>query len=372
MFRVAVLLLISDMSMKNNLKLKPIGIGSLPHNNAEDAFCVVEKDFSQIPFFPQLANLSRNEDMMVQFLEGLPSFSVDNASQFVLDSENENFLVGLEKFFNDYEEIIADINSPLLEKYAITEKSSSTFKKFENFIENNKPSYAKGQIVGAFTLCTSLKDQNGRAVIYDDTLRDIIVKLLSLKALWQIKRIKAANKETTPIIFMDEPSVSQIGSSAYITVSVQEVINMIDEISKIIRNNGGLSAIHCCGKCDWRIPVKANADIINFDAYNYSQNFVVYHREISKFLNNGGKIAWGFVPTSDGEILKNLSVDILEDKFKNCVKYLTDNGINEKLIIDNSIITSSCGAGGLSVNDAQKAMDLVKELSDRLIERNKF
>ena len=181
----------------------------------------------------------------------------------------------MEDFFNNYEEIIADITSPLLEKYAITEKSSSTFKKFENFIENNKPSYAKGQIVGAFTLCTSLKDQNGRAVIYDDTLRDIIVKLLSLKALWQIKRIKAANKETTPIIFMDEPSVSQIGSSAYITVSGQEVINMIDEISKIIRNNGGLSAIHCCGKCDWRIPVKANADIINFDAYNYSQNFVV-------------------------------------------------------------------------------------------------
>ena len=45
--------------MTNNLKLKPIGIGSLPHNNADDAFCVVEKDFSQIPFFPQLFFLFR-------------------------------------------------------------------------------------------------------------------------------------------------------------------------------------------------------------------------------------------------------------------------------------------------------------------------
>lgn len=358
--------------MSDKLKLQPIGIGSLPHRNAEDAFGIVEKNFSQIPFFPQLANLSRNEDMMVQFLEGLPSFSVDNAFQFVLDSESENFLTGLEEFINDYEEIISDISSPNLEKYAISAKSSSTFSEFENYIKNNKPAYAKGQIVGAFTLCTTLKDQNGRAIIYDETLRDIVVKLLSLKALWQIKRIKTANKDTIPIIFMDEPSVSQIGSSAYLTISENVVINMIDEISNVIRNNGGLSAIHCCGKCDWRIPIKANADIINFDAYNYSRNFIAYHREISKFLNHGGKIAWGFVPTSDGEILKNLSIDNLEDKFKNCVKYLTDNGINEKLIIDNSIITSSCGAGGLNVKDAQTAMDMVKQLSDRLIERNKF
>ena len=97
MFRVAVLLLISDMSMKNNLKLKPIGIGSLPHNNAEDAFCVVEKDFSQIPFFPQLANLSRNEDMMVQFLEGLPSFSVDIVKMKIFLLGWKNFLMIMRK-----------------------------------------------------------------------------------------------------------------------------------------------------------------------------------------------------------------------------------------------------------------------------------
>lgn len=352
--------------MSDNLKLQPLGIGSLPHKNAEDAFEIVKKDFSQIPFFPQLANLNRNEDMMLQFLEGLPAFSTENSQKFVLNSESEDFLLGLEEFFGDYEEIISDINSPLLEKYSISPDSSSTFSMFENFIKDNKPAYAKGQIVGAFTLCTALKDQNGTAVIYDETLRDIVLKLLILKVLWQIKRIKAANSDTTPIIFMDEPSVSQIGSSAYITISEAQVISMINEISKVIKNNGGLSAIHCCGKCDWRIPIRADVDIINFDAFTYAQNFIVYHREISKFLSHGGKIAWGFVPTCDGEILKHLTAQSLSDKFKDCVKYLTDNGINEKLITDNSMITSSCGAGGLSIKDAKIAMDLVKELSDRL------
>lgn len=352
--------------MTNTLKLQPIGIGSLPHKNPDEAMEVVTKDFSQIPFFPQLANISKNEDMMLQFLEGLPSFSVDNSEKFTLNSESEEFLTGLEEFFSDYEEIISDINSPLLEKYAITTKSSSTFEKFEKFIKENKPQYAKGQIVGAFTLCTTLNDQNGRALIYDETLRDIILKLLILKTLWQIKRIKSANSTTTPIIFMDEPSVSQIGSSAYLTISESEVISMLREISDTIKSNGALSAIHCCGKCDWRIPIKTGVNIINFDAYTYGQNFKAYHKEVSKFLNNGGKIAWGFVPTIDGKILKKLNLDDLVEKFHDSVNYLTKNGIDEKLVFDNSLLTSSCGAGSLSIKDAELAMSLVKGLSDRL------
>ena len=352
--------------MSENLKLQPLGIGSLPHKNSDDAMKVVAKNFPQIPFFPQLANISRNEDMMLQFLEGLPSFSPDNNEKFILNSESEDFLSGLEEFFSDYEEIISDINSPLLEKYAITAKSSSTFEKFENFIKENKPPYAKGQIVGPFTLCTSLNDQNGRALVYDETLRDIVVKLLTLKVLWQIKRIKNANSNAAPIIFMDEPSVSQIGSSAYLTVSENEVISMLSEISNVIKSHGAFSAIHCCGKCDWRIPIKTGVNIINFDAYTYGQNFKAYHKEISKFLNNGGKIAWGFVPTLDGEILRKLNVDDLVQKFHRSVNYLTKNGIDEKLILDNSLITSSCGAGGLSIKDAELAMNLVKELSDSL------
>ena len=83
-------------------------------------------------------------------------------------------------------------------------------------------------------------------------------------------------------------------------------------------------------------------------------------------MNNGGKIAWGFVPTLDGEILRKLNSEFLAQKFQDSVNYLTKSGINEKLILDNSLITSSCGAGGLSIKDAELAMSLVKELSDRL------
>lgn len=355
--------------MKNNLKLKSIAIGSLPYKNIAKAMDIVKRDFNEIPFFPQLANFSRNEDMMIQFLEGFPTFNINHSQNFYLDSESEEFYSALEGFYSDYEEIVSDINSPLLEKYAISASTSSTFGEFENIIRQTKPQYAKGQLTGAFTLSGVLTDKNSQALVFDETLRDIVVKHLTLKALWEIKHIKDANNETIPIIFTDEPSISQVGTSAYLTVSEDEVSNMIKEISDAIKSAGAISAIHCCGKCDWRIPINAGVNIINFDAYSFMDNFLAYGNEIAKFLNNDGIIAWGLVPTLSDDILEKLTLNDLEEKFITGVKNLTKLGIDEKLVIDNSLITSSCGAGSLSEKYAQKAMDLINELAQKLKER---
>jgi len=359
------------MNLKK-LKLQALAIGSLPHNDVQQAMLVVKKDFSSIPFFPQLTNVNKNEDMIIQFLEGLPSFLPSKIENFSLDSESDEFFEAVEEFFTDYEEIICETDCEKLEKYAITENFSSSFPEFEKIIKETKPFYAKGQIIGPFTLATSLSDNNGRCAIYDETLRDIIVKLLTLKALWQIKRIKEANSSTTPIIFVDEPSISQLGTSAYLTISEDEVIAMLTEVSDLIKQHGGICAIHCCGKCDWRIPIKSGVDIINLDAYSFAQNLSIYSNEVEKFLNNGGKIAWGLVPTLDSNALETITINDLIEKFQTSVKYLTKKGIDEKLIIDNSLITSSCGAGSLTEKQAQKAMDLVFELSEKLKERFKI
>ena len=356
------------MNQLSNLKLQALAIGSLPHNTVESAMEVVKKDFSEIPFYPQLSNINRHEDMTIQFLEGLPSFLPSNES-FEIDTESEKFFEDLESFFTDYEEIIADTDTEILEKYAISKEFSSTFPEFEKIIKNTKPQYAKAQIIGPFTLAAMLTDQNGINAIFDETLREIVVKLLTLKVLWQIKHIKQANPTTIPIIFMDEPTLSQLGTSAYLTISEKDVVDMLAEISEIIHQNGGISAIHCCGKCDWTILIKAKADIINFDAFAFSEHLGLFAQEIDKFLQDGGKLAWGLVPTLDVEALKNITLADLIKDFGQGIKYLTNKGIDEKLIIDNSLITSSCGAGSLSVELAQKAMDLVFELSNELRKR---
>lgn len=337
--------------------MKYLAIGSLPYDNPNDAIDIVKKYFNKIPFWPQLAKVSKNEDMAFQFLEGMPSFFC--SEDFKFNTDDENFYKELETFLFDYEQIIHKHNTDKLAKYAIN--YSSTFKSFLDLAQ--KAEFAKGQIVGPFTLSTLLTEQNGKNIIYNPTLKELIVKTLSLKALWQVDEIKKTG--AIPIIFIDEPSLSLLGSSAYLTITSKDVTEMLKEISDLIKKSGGISAIHCCGKCDWSSIIKAEPNIISFDAYNYAENISIFSDEIKLFVNNGGKLAWGIVPTLDREALKNATLEYLEEKFNKAVTYLTNKGINEKLIIENSYITPSCGAGSLPEDLAQKAMKLTKELAER-------
>ena len=349
----------------SKLKLECIAIGSMPHDNLTDAMAIVSENFGNIPFWPQMVKISKKEDMSIQFLEGMPSFFYGKS---FLDTEYDTFYDDLENFFLDYETVLSgeDTTGEILSKYQISDENSVSFKAFLELLKDDSVKYAKGQITGPFTLATTLVDKNGRCAIYDDTLKEIILKLLSLKALWQINQIKKVNSSITPIIFIDEPTISQLGTSAYVTISENDVVYMIKEVSEIIQNAGGISAIHCCGKCDWKVPIKCNVNMLNLDAYSYAQNLSVYRNDVRQFLLNGGKIVWGVVPTLDKQALAEATVEIIEERFTKAIEYLTKKGIDEKLIIENSLISTSCGAGSLTKELANKAFRLTKEISTKL------
>lgn len=356
------------MGVASELKLNCMAIGSLPHKKVDEAMVLIKKHFSKIPFWAQLAKLNKNEDMIFQFLENMPGI-VLGEEKIYLENEDDKFFEQLEEFFIDYEEIIADTDSEILNKYAISENNSSTFRPFIEIIKETKPQYAKGQITGPFTLTTTLVDKYGKCAYYDETLREVIVKTLILKAIWQIKEIKKANSTTTPIIFIDEPSISQLGTSAFITISQEEVVEIIKEISDIIKENGALSAIHCCGKCDWAIPMDAGVDIINLDGYFFAQNLSLFHEKVAAYIKNGGIIAWGIIPTLDKNALEEATLDTMSKKFDEAIDFLVKKGIDKELLLTHSMITPSCGAGSLSIELAEKAMDLTEKLSKTLKEK---
>jgi hypothetical protein len=130
-----------------------------------------------------------------------------------------------------------------------------------------------------------------------------------------------------------------------------------------------LSAIHCCGKCDWSVPIDCKVNIINLDGYFFAQSLSLFSAELKPFLEQGGIIAWGVVPTLDKDALEKANIDIMTAKFDEAVEYLVKKGIDKQLIIQNSMVTPSCGAGSLSIELAEKAMKLTKELSISLINK---
>ncbi|NTU43373.1 MAG: hypothetical protein HGA78_10095, partial [Nitrospirales bacterium] len=77
------------------------GIGSLPHQNAEDACNLILRTFD-IPFWPQLPRISFRESMIPQYSEGMPYLRVnerDGVVWIMRDDSDE-----LERFYESCNE----------------------------------------------------------------------------------------------------------------------------------------------------------------------------------------------------------------------------------------------------------------------------
>lgn len=363
------------------LSLNYTAIGSLPFKDENAVVRAVDfifENFSQIPFWPQLPHFSRYEDMVIQFSQNLAGLEFCD-DKYCFDTETEEFGTAIEELYLDYETILSGStlkeNAEILDKYGLYEPYCASIYEFlktlKDSVKIETPKFIKGSVTGPFTVSTTFVDKTGKCAFYDEMLRDVIVKTLTLKALWQIKEFNCALPDSKPIIFMDEPSISQLGSSAFLTVDESKVAEMLSEISNAIRQFGGLSGVHCCGKTDWKIPIDGDVDILNFDAYSFTQSVSTQSEKIKSFLNKGGILAFGIVPTLDKDALNILDENILEEKFEKSLKFLTDKGISKEQILRQSFITPSCGCGSLNDLEAAKALEFTKKLSTKLRDKYK-
>ncbi len=348
-----------------DLKYECIAIGSLPHKKLEDAISMIKQYNYDIPFCPQLVNYSQNEDMLYQYLENMPAISINNDKIFINNNSNE-YLEKSKKLSCDFEKILSDINSKELDKYCISKDFSVAFKSFIDFVGNTKPKYAKIQITGPFTLSVNIFDNQERKSCFDKEIAENITKILILKTLWQIREIKKFSQNTVPIVFIDEPTLAQLNNNEYEKLSQKEIIENIKKISDKVKEFSGLSAVHCCGNCNWSDLLKIGLNMINFDAFTYAKEMNTYTKDLKDFLENGGKLVWGIVPTLNQQALEIANLEILAQKFEDAKRVLIENGIDKELIENNSLISSSCGCATLSVELTEKTFKLAKDLSKKL------
>ena len=221
----------------SELTLNYTGIGSLPfkgENAPKQALDFIFKEFKSIPFWPQLPHFAPEEDMVFQYTQNLAGLSFEGDKYF-LNPENEEFFSALEELFFDYENVISADDliqcEKTLDKYAILPPNSNSLAPFLNELKHHNPDFVKGSITGPFTFSTSITDNEGKCAYYNDVLKDVCTKTLSLKALWQVKEFKKAAPGAKSIIFMDEPSISQVGSCAFLSVESSDVVEMLKIIA---------------------------------------------------------------------------------------------------------------------------------------------
>ena len=347
----------------------PLLIGSLPLANHEEAVKLVLEHTPDIPLWVQLPCFPE-EGMVPQFLESFPGF-VEELGKNLVDTSIASFDEDLLSFFEEYLTLSETGRHLERSRFALSGKRAKGFEEFLRQVDaKGVPFIAlKGQITGPITFCTAVKDQNGKDIFYNDQLRDAAIKKLALNARWQANEFK--KRGAVPIIFIDEPSLSGFGTSAYITISKEDVIASFEEITLEIHAADGLAGVHVCGNTQWDILLNASIDIISFDAFAYFDRFILYPEAINTFIGRGGILAWGIVPTLEPEKLEAQTTRGLLDLLDSHIDQLTEaTGIDRQKILTQSLITPSCGAGSLSLDLTYRALKLIKEVSEQLRMKN--
>ncbi len=333
-------------------------IGSMPQKDRASAIDLILRAVPQIPVWPQLP-FYPSEGMMVQYLEGLPGLSgLEEAG--VVNSSAPEFDGQILTFYEQFLEVSEGALKLEQSSFGLGEQTGRTFRRFIQSLKEaaTAPRAVKGQVTGPFTLLCGLKDQNGRALIYDERFQDIVPKLLGLKARWQIEILGQFNVPV--IIFLDEPGLAGFGSSALITVSAELVERLLSEVVEAVHSAGGLAGVHVCANTDWQLAFNSHFDIINFDSYGYFDKFALYEKEYFDFIGRGSNVAWGVIPTSEPDLLRTETAQSLVSRWRAQVERLAAaGGLSLSQVLSHSLFTPSCGCGSLTEAQAARVIELL-------------
>ena len=349
---------------------RPLLIGSLPLSDHRTAMRLILTHTPEIPLWPQLPK-NPKEGMIRQFLCGFPGL-VEDGNKYWIDTKQAGFATEMTRFYEDFLRVESSPALPRNSRFSLSHEAAQGFYTLEESLEASslKPFTVKGQITGPVTAGIGVKDQDGASIFYDDGLRDILVKLLSLKARWQVEQLKKFADQVAPLMFIDEPGMVSFASTAFAGVSREMVAASVAEVIAGIKQSGGLAGIHICANGDWGPALLSDADMISFDAYSFFDNFILYSEQLCTFLARGGVLAWGIIPTGDpGDVAKE-TVECLYDKWLGQRNAMSSLGFSKTRLMQQTLIAPSCGTGSLSLQLAEKVLSMTSLLSEKIRERH--
>jgi len=346
---------------------RPTLIGSMPVKDHLEAHRLIMDHTPEIPPWVQLP-VFQQEGMVPQFLPGLPGITHSGGRTYV-DTGSADFEAELLAFYEAYLACAEAPDTLDASVFALTDETAAGFGTLCAGLETAAEDLCavKGQVTGPITFATGVKDQHDQAIFYHSQLRDAAVKLLALKARWQTRVLARFGKPV--IIFLDEPALAGFGSSEFISITREEVVACLEEIVEAVHAEGGLAGVHVCANTDWSMLLESSLDIINFDAYAYFDRFILYPGQLKNFLNDGGILAWGIVPTLHAEDIEKESAASLLAKWEDQLEQVVSLGVAAEKVRAQALITPSCGVGSQSRENALKVLEMTRDLS-RQIRRN--
>ncbi|UCF84837.1 MAG: hypothetical protein JSV50_04185 [Desulfobacteraceae bacterium] len=326
----------------------------MPHRDVDRA--IETALFMDVPFWPQLPFYSYYEDMYVQASEHFPGI--------LLDMEKRTLRFSMEKFIGEFEETMAHFDEP--EYFDISATYSVVYGRFLELDLSDRPAI-RGQLEGPISFGFNVVDENDRPILFDDTVRPFMLEFMAKRVNIQLTRLKKRNPNA--FMFVDEPGLQFLFSAMAGYGDVAARADMEAFFAVIERPRG----VHLCGNPDWDFLLGLDLDILSLDAYSNGEVFASYAASIRKFLDRGGVLVWGIVPTNF-EPFEEENMDSLERRLEEIWSVLQKKGIDREFLLSRSLLSPAtcCLVNPDGEKTVEEAYKMIKRLSEGLREKNEL
>jgi len=307
----------AELNLQANCRTTAMGI--MPHTSVERA---LELALSlDVPFWPQLPNISFYEDMYVQASNNFPGIVVDP------DGERISFNTArFEEELGDYFQRMTES-----ETFALSQSHSVAY---HRFIAGDLKDYAaiRGQVTGPVSLGFRVIDEDSRPIIYNEEVRTLLFDFIQRRANTQYQQLREKNQNA--FVWLDEPGLLWpfSGLSGYNDVHARQ------DYQSLLDGFEGPKALHLCPNVNLPYLLGLGVELLSFDGYQIEFMPKEYSSTIADFLRGGGIISWGIVPT-ESESLSRETPETLAGRLLNYWEVISLNaGLPAKAIAERALI----------------------------------
>jgi len=333
-------------------------MGIMPHTNIEKALELVLS--LDIPFWPQLPKINFYEDMYAQTSQNFPGI--------VVDTENDKLNFSTFRFEQELEEYSQKM--VYAETFALSQEYSVVYHRFLNRDFLRYPA-VRGQVTGPVSFGFRVTDENSRPIIYNDGVRALLFDFIQKKVNVQYHQLREKNPNA--FVWLDEPGLGWVfsGLSGYNDVQARQ------DYQSFFGGFDGVKALHLCANVNLPYLLGLGVELLSFDAYQMELMPKGYAGAVGKFLNGGGNIAWGIVPT-DSESLNKETPETLAKLLLGYWEVISlDTGLPVQAIAEKAMVAPArcClkNAGKVGASDDAAACEIKGTLNltieEQLVER---
>jgi methionine synthase II (cobalamin-independent) len=311
------------------------GIGSLPHDDVDEAIRFVLDRQPRLPAAPSLPRRAGVEGMVAQAAWGITGVSVLPDGSLLVD------------------EGAVDPAEPLTD-LGVGGEPFVSLRAFLDVIAGRTAPF-KVQITGPLTLGIALHACGVAAAkaftIAGNAVKDRVREVLAVA--------RAAAPEAPLVMFLDEPGLTAALDPSF-PFRLDDTLDLVSAALAVIEGGRAIAGLHCCGRADWAAVLQAGPQIVSVPigagAVDHTGAFVNY-------IEAGGWVAWGAVPTDRplGE-----SADLLWRRLTAEWDALVDMGCDPALIVEQAMVTPACGLATVTLPYASRIIDLTADLARRI------